>query len=323
MPFWLNNTMEESNVDPTEVGVERRTLLLEMASDEAKNLEARFAIDPECADHKLLLGGLVSAGRSVVGQPPVVAQRQLKLTRNPTISFSQIADIIRSDPSLTQGILRLANSAAYTSSGLRSSTVTMAVQRIGTKGVESVILGQFVEGLLCRPGGQYDEMVGQAWEHMIRVAPLAMIFAPAFGVQPEEAYTLGILHDVGKLVFFDHMTSQRMKLQRTLNVSASLVTASLHNLHELLGGLACAEWGLDARIVDAISTHHGPERGLVVSPEAQVIYLADRLDHETQGGKLPDLEAIWEGAPLTGSRDAAIEIFAGLQGNDTENVAAS
>lgn len=126
----------------------------------------------------------------VVRQPPLAAQCALSVTRKRETSATEIVKLVERDPTLTQALLRHANSVCYMTAGKSCVSLADAVRRVGASGVESVVLRYMVEGLLCRPGGRYQAMVDQVWSHMVRTAPLGRSLAPLFGMQEDEAFSL-------------------------------------------------------------------------------------------------------------------------------------
>ncbi|HYW49830.1 MAG TPA: HDOD domain-containing protein [Gemmatimonadaceae bacterium] len=216
------------------------------------------------------------SGEKTVRQPPAAAQRALDLLRR-DVAISALVRLVEQDPVLAQSLLRFANSAAN-STGARSTSLAESIRRVGTQGLRSVILSSMVEGTLCRTGTAYDGMVRHVWEHMIRTAPIARALAPAFGVVPDEAFTLALLHDVGKLVLFDRLGTLRAELRREVKLTANVMPRVLRELHEVLGGAAALRWGLGKAAVGVIAAHH--RRGDPLEPNlpAECVYVAERLD---------------------------------------------
>ena len=163
------------------------------------------------------------SGEKTVRQPPAAAQRALELTRQ-EVAVSALVRLVEQDPVLAQSLLRFANSSMYTTGG-RSTSLAECIRRVGTQGLRSVILSSMVEGTLCRSGSAYDNIVRQVWEHMVRTAPLARALAPGFGVIPDEAFTLALLHDVGKLVVFDRLGTLRTELRREVKLGTDSAAA--------------------------------------------------------------------------------------------------
>ena len=216
------------------------------------------------------------SGEKTVRQPPAAAQRALDLLRR-DVAIPELVKLVEQDPVLAQSLLRFANSAAN-SSGTRSTSLAEGIRRVGTQGLRSVILSSMVEATLCRTGTAYDGMVRQVWDHMVRTAPIARILAPGFGVVPDEAFTLALLHDVGKLVLFDRLGTLRAELRREVKMNVNVMPMVLGELHEILGGAAALRWGLGKAAVTVVSAHHRRNDPLEPNLPAECVYVAERLD---------------------------------------------
>src|SRR5690606_29766849 len=103
-----------------------------------------------------------------------------------------------------------------------------------------------------------DRMASMVWDHMGRVGSIARSIWPAFGVDADEAFAAGLLHDSGKLVLFDAASRLRVRHRRAMTLDADSVRVVLKALHEPLGALLVNAWGLPSHVVDAIGTHHIP-----------------------------------------------------------------
>lgn len=232
---------------------------------------------------------------AVIRQPPVAAQAALTMCQRRTYTVPALTAIIERDPALVQALLRHANSAWYaTAGGKPVSAVSPATQRVGTNGVYATVMSRIIEAQLSRPGPEYEVMARQVWDHMVRVAPLARALASHFDTDPEEAYTQGLLHDVGKLIFFDRIADLRRKQRRPVLLPQAFLDEALHSLHEPLGGLACLQWGLSVHLSDVVSNHHRTTDAARAVPGTGLIYLAERLDLERAHGRLPDMADLCE-----------------------------
>jgi len=239
-------------------------------------LEASLDPMERRGDALLLFERISRSGEKTVRQPPAAAQRALDLLRR-DVPISELVRLVEQDPVLAQSLLRFSNSAANASGG-RSTSLSECIRKVGTQGLRSVILSSMVEGTLCRTGTEYDGMVRQVWEHMVRTAPIARTLAPGFGVVADEAFTLGLLHDVGKLVLFDRLGTLRAELRREVKLNTQVMPRVLGALHEVLGGAAALRWGLGKAAVGVVSSHH--RRGPPLEPNlhAECVYVAERLD---------------------------------------------
>lgn len=245
-------------------------------------------------DAPRFLDALLESFDAVVRQPPLAAQRALSVTRDTSAPTSRLVSLVEGDPGLGQALLRYANSAYYATGGGRVVSLHGAVQRVGTSGVHNVVLKTMVDGLLCRPGSAYQDMVNLSWQHMVRVAPITRGLAPAFRAVPDEAYALGLLHDVGKLVVFDRLGELRKTLRRDVAFPLPVIGVVLRMLHEPLGGLAALQWGLGAGVAHAIATHHRAPVPEMYDPRCELLFFAERLDLARSLGRPVDLERWWK-----------------------------
>jgi HD superfamily phosphohydrolase YqeK len=133
------------------------------------------------------------------------------------------------------------------------------------------------EGLL-HDSGPYLQDAELVWAHMVRVGPLARGLARGFDVPSHEAFLLGLLHDVGKLVLFDLLSAVRRDLRREVALPERLAADALRDLHEPLGGLALLRWGVDPRAAWAVAHHHRRDPSLEPGRRSELLYVAERLD---------------------------------------------
>ena len=237
---------------------------------------------------------------TAIGQPPFAAQRALAVSRNPHSSVDDLAKLFASDPGLAQALLSHANSSFYLGRGEPCTSLSAAVQRIGSTGVESVLLSNTVQGVLCRPGGRYDGLVDQVWFHMVRTGPIARQIAPAFGVEPERAFSMALLHDAGKLVLFEQVSHYRKNQRREVTFPHHLLLQALKRLHEPIGGLAALRWGLEEQATRAITTHHRNPVPAYPDSLSEVLFLAEKLDLAHVNATAVNLDELWSLGGLSG-----------------------
>jgi HD-like signal output (HDOD) protein len=258
--------------------------------------------DELASDAPLLLQSIEALGPATIRQLPGAAQEALAACHAFDGTWSVLIPLFEHDPMLTQALLREANSAHYaTASGAPCVSHKEAMVRIGLAGVRDVLLTATLEGMLCRPGPDYGPMVTAVWGHMVRTGPLARRLAPAFGVQADQAFALGLLHDVGKLVLFDVLSALRADHRRPMVLSQSLLRDALFRLHEPLGGLAALRWGLGAEAARTIAHHHRDPVPLRHDPACELVFVAEKADLAEQRGETLDLPALWAAGQLSGA----------------------
>jgi putative nucleotidyltransferase with HDIG domain len=188
--------------------------------------------------------------------------------------------ILVQDPGLTSRLLKLANSSFYGLSG-RVGSVREALMVLGLATVRNMVLACAVMENL--PGERCDVLDGPGlWQHALGTGAAARLLARRAGLEPELAFTAGLLHDMGKLVLALHFPeAYRAVLRHQQAEGCHIREAEQFVLgfdHAEAGARVARRWRLPAALVDAIAWHHRPEDG---APRlAGLIHIADGLSRE-------------------------------------------
>lgn len=187
---------------------------------------------------------------------PVARVRALALVANVNPSYDDLVGVVDADPALTIALLRAANSAASAPVD-RVKTTHVAMVRVGMKEARRIIMGVALSNSfqsLHRSGIDEDEI----WRHLIATAVLAD--ATAWGeVRHSEAFTAGLLHDVGRLAL---ATAEPERYAKVVSVAQRGVPTSeaeraVFGMDHVEWGASLARlWGFPDEIVAAITDHH-------------------------------------------------------------------
>ncbi len=268
---------------------------------DAMELQRSHPIAARQPDAAALLLLLQDGPDVVIRQLPAAARDAMALCNDDRLSRAEVAARLSTDPALVQGLLRTANSTAFASGLGTVIGIDQAIDRIGQSGARAVILASCVDGLLSHPGGEFNAMAASVWSHMVRTGPLARVIAPAFAADGDEAFSIAMLHDVGKLIIFDRISVLRASRRRQIEVDSGFAHALLQLLHEPLGALAAQRWEMGARAASAIAGHHRLEASGTRDSLAEVMFVAEQADHAARRGQTLDLDVLWSQGRLTGS----------------------
>lgn len=211
---------------------------------------------------------------------PATTVRLAQLVCSPDCYLEDVAELIGFDQALTLKLLRAANSAA-SASAVRYGTVKEAVARLGTAQVLAFAVACSTRPFLqsAVPGYGLDE--GALWRHSVASAVAAEVVPELCRVEvPPESFTAALLHDVGKLVMGRFLTPEvRGYLRRAYevdNIPQREAESLLLNVHHgELGGIIAQHWKLPVRVVQGITHHHTPDRGMDVI--CDVTYLSNQI----------------------------------------------
>lgn len=216
--------------------------------------------------------------------------------QNPLYGSHEIALIIEKDPSLAVNVLRLANSAYF---GARETFLSIrdAVTRVGLKEIERLARTVLVIDTFKNVGTSMDHIL--FWKHSLQVATIAEFLAEGNPEQstllPEEAYTAGLLHDVGKLLLDQYFPEEFEKVRAYSKLhSGSDAEAERYVLgidHGEVGAGLMELWSLEPNIIEAVHWHHTPDSADAGQQiDAETIRFADAIWHYGQQDGIPDAE---------------------------------
>ena len=205
------------------------------------------------------------SGMTVLPSPPACYNEIKSALETPDISMKQVAEIISRDAGMTAKILQLVNSAFF---GIprHVSNASQAISIIGLDTVKTLALSFHIFGELT-DSRVPPEFIDSLWRHSVKVGKYAKQIAHAQNLHREEceaAFTAGLLHDIGKLVFMTNFPVQYVKILNRAEeekAAVSLVEFSLfETTHAEAGAYLMGLWGLPDSVVEAITWHHNPSK---------------------------------------------------------------
>jgi len=218
---------------------------------------------------------------TVPSLPSVVLELR-KYLNDPDVSFDQLAQVIEFDPGLTANVLQLANSA-YFGWTRTIKTVKEAITRLGTNRIFQMVLCMSVAPLVRKPIKGYDTDGEGLWKHSIATAICAEQLVDILGLPDlEEAFTAGLLHDMGKVVLgtFVEVDDEPIKeIVRSDNLSFNEAEQMVLGIdHAEVAAELLKAWNLPESVVESARWHHQPQHA---SPEYQqlvdIVHVADFL----------------------------------------------
>ena len=209
---------------------------------------------------------------------PNVAMRVVLETNDPNSSAARLGRLIEIDPSLTAHVMRLANSAFYGLS-TRVSSAARAVAVLGFSMVRSMAAG-IVTGVLSSESGA---LPSGFWEHSVGTAVAASLLAPRVGCNTADAFSMGLLHDVGAALLYRlHPEAYDMATNRAIVGGVPLVRAEQDAFgisHDIAAGRVFAAWNFPPELVRAIANHHTSAPFGTQSPQSSLLAAAEELAH--------------------------------------------
>jgi putative nucleotidyltransferase with HDIG domain len=244
-----------------------------------------------CALRSMLNDGNLQRLLSQLGSLPSAPDLYLKLLselRSPNASIHRAAAIISTDPGMTAKLLQLVNSAFF---GIQQHVADpqRAASILGLNTITALVLS-------VKVFSEYDETKMKAaglsglMHHSLQVATHARSIAKDVGVgrqEEEDAFTAGLLHDVGRVILATSLPNRYRKVVNLLTPGRTTVFEAEQAIfgasHAEVGAYLLGLWGLPDSIVEAVAYHHRPDamfaRGFA---PLTAVHVANCLAHERQ-----------------------------------------
>ncbi|MFH1351140.1 MAG: HDOD domain-containing protein [Pseudomonadota bacterium] len=248
---------------------------------------------------------------------PHVLFKAQEVMSNPYSNLKALANVIAMDQSLTVRVLKLANSAYYGLAG-KVTSIGHASVLLGSKILGEIIMMASTLNLLSKTLKGYGLKSEDLWRHSMAVAMGSKVIANRrFPELANDAFTLGIIHDAGKIMLDDHVFERRRVFQEYIGggqqtfLSAEKVILGLD--HSEIGAEICTVWGVPEPLTTAIRYHHDP----IHSQEKELTYIVHAADAVSHMGGIGS-----DGKGMPNQLDAGVMEFLGLQEEDLEGIIA-
>jgi HD-like signal output (HDOD) protein len=193
---------------------------------------------------------------------PPVSARLLYLVGQDDADLREVAEVMQSDPAFSAEVLRIANSPLI-GGRYQVGSVLRAISMIGVDRLCNLVWTSFLSGFvsLVPP----IESLRRCWVHSLAVALISERLAPGFNVVRSLAYTLGLLHDIGRFALIAAHPKEYAKMlevasEYTINILS--FERELFEVNHCQAGCWLVEkWAFppDFRIVTR-DHHNKPER---------------------------------------------------------------
>lgn len=212
----------------------------------------------------------------------------LSITNNPNCSIDDLVKAIRRDHAISLKLLQLANSSLYTR-GDPVESLKKAAVRIGLDQIREALLNLAVVESFSGSDENEDFSSALFWEHAIACGLIASEIARVGEhMEPDFAFTMGLIHDAGRMVYHEAFGSryrQALRLAHRLGLPAENVEKRLFlEDHAAVMDQLLHAWKFSKRLIEPVVHHHVEPNEIRRSApkdvlETQTLALADRMAH--------------------------------------------
>ncbi len=211
---------------------------------------------------------------------PQTTLKAHKIIKDPNASFEDLAAVMEMDQAIATRVLRMANSSYYGMSG-NVSSIKHASTILGLKVLEELIVMAWSTKALATRMEGYGLESGDLWQHSLGVAFGSKIIANLKNPDmANDAFSAGLIHDVGKLVLDPYIQERQSAFKAFLadgkETFLSAEKAILGFDHGEIAAELCTNWKVPENLATAIRHHHNPAAS-GGNRLAYIVHMADAI----------------------------------------------
>jgi HD-like signal output (HDOD) protein len=220
--------------------------------------------------------------RNVRDLPPIPQTifKARDIMANPKSDFKELAKLFETDQAIATNILKLANSPFYGYSG-KVTSIQRASIILGHKTLVELLTVISTAGLFGKKLKGYWQDSGALWKHSLAVAFGSKMIAnktePALS---NDAFTSGLIHDVGKLLLDSYIKERWEWFEKFMADGEHTFLDAEKKILELdhteVASEVCKNWNMPEPLTVAIRYHHHPSQSNG-SQLAYIVHVADAI----------------------------------------------
>jgi putative nucleotidyltransferase with HDIG domain len=191
-----------------------------------------------------------------------------KVIADPDSSFDQLLSVVKYDQAISAKIISIANSVYYYHQREASITgLERAMAVVGFREMKRIIMSLVFMKQIMAPWNIGQDDMAAIWEHSLTVALAARTLSERMAVEdPEKAFAISILHDIGKVIFYTCGDDYRRIAEEALlggRDVCDLERAAYGIDHQEVGHSLSVRWEFPKEFSEVILSHHEPHDGKV------------------------------------------------------------
>ncbi len=199
-------------------------------------------------------------GISIPPQPQIMVDLLMEMA-GVDVRMDVIAEIISKDVGISGCVLKVVNSPFFN----RRNQITSIKQALSLLGIQNI--ANIVNSLSIRDSFSDANIIEMTrfWDNAMDVAMTCAAISRCIGIAtPDEAYTLGLFHNVGIPLLvnkFDHHYKQVLEAAygQAKRRITDIENAKIDSNHAVVGYYVARAWKLPVYLSEAVADHHKTE----------------------------------------------------------------
>lgn len=204
--------------------------------------------------------------------------------------FHEIAGLLKQDMAIASKLIGISNSVYY--GGIeKNKTLEQALSRLGLDVTRQYVDAMGNRALYNATSKKYIEYVERLWEHSLSCAYASQIITEFLGLKlTDDAFTMGLLHDIGKLVFLHIVGELEKRGKFGKDVDTAELLNDLDKYHSEFGSTLLKRWNFSNNYVVIAMYHDKLQDAEAITRELLVVHFANLLAKSLGYGQIQEEE---------------------------------
>lgn len=212
---------------------------------------------------------------------PVIYTKLLRLLQSPDTTIHAISNIISEDQVIAAKVLQFVNSAFY-GFPQRIGSLQRAIVILGFNAIKNLVLTTSVWDLFQRIQAGHAFNKESFWKHSIGCAVASRVLAEAADLKnPEDVFTGGLLHDIGKIVQAGYFPDQFNRVIELVDQTGLPMVEAERRVfgfdHAQIGTAIATRWRFPQDTVNMIALHHLPNETAGLNKTIAAVHIGNIL----------------------------------------------
>lgn len=187
--------------------------------------------------------------------PPLlhVAETILPRLGRKDLDLGAVADELSEDQVMAAAVLRMTNSPLYR--GLdKIASIKPAIARLGTTALRTLMMHESLRAAMFFRNGKGNKLAQVVWGRSLASACINRGLSAFTGTDKEEAFLIGLLHDIGNVVVLRVVHGESPFAH--YDMDSDTFEYLCHESHLEFGELIADSWALPEKVKSLICNHH-------------------------------------------------------------------
>ncbi|MBI3014778.1 MAG: HDOD domain-containing protein [Candidatus Tectomicrobia bacterium] len=192
-------------------------------------------------------------------------------------SAQEITNLLKHDAAISSAIIKISNSAYYRGMS-KNTTLEQAISRLGINVTKAQVELVASKALYVTDNAEYTQVVRNLWEHSLSCAYASQVLAEIVRLKnPEEAFTMGLLHDIGKLGLLKIISELESNRKLENKVQSKELVEMLDTYHCEFGTTLLKSWRFPDEYLQVTKYHGNLEEADPASKGLIIVHFANLL----------------------------------------------